>query len=220
MRKRVIVPEILDNFPPDHPDSKASRRDLRRINQVMGNLQWFRHQLSHLPLTGKIVELGAGDGFMGVRLRGSLPRLAGHYCGTDLLPKPPAWPSDFSWHQGDFFKETADSVLWSQLFAITGNFILHHFDDKQIRALATCLRKADTIFFNEPARYHIHMLPGFLSFPFINRITRFDMMTSIRAGFRKGEIARLLELDASQWIWREQRSFLGSLRFMAWKIRA
>jgi hypothetical protein len=46
-------------------------------------------------------------------------------------------------------------------------------------------------------------------------VTRHDMPASIRAGFRKGELAALLGLDRSAWIIEETETLRGSLRFSA-----
>jgi hypothetical protein len=50
----------------------------------------------------------------------------------------------------------------------------------------------------------------------INRITKHDMMVSIRAGFRNGELRKLLDLG-DEWKWKEEVSLLGGLRVLAWR---
>ncbi len=34
---RTVVPELLDELPPDDPRAMHSRGDLRRVNRLMGN---------------------------------------------------------------------------------------------------------------------------------------------------------------------------------------
>jgi hypothetical protein len=41
------------------------------------------------------------------------------------------------------------------------------------------------------------------------------MMVSIRAGFRRGELPALLQLG-ERWKWREEVSFFGGIRVVAW----
>jgi hypothetical protein len=38
---RQVLPEILDHLPADDPEAIGSRRDLRRINFLMGNKRWI-----------------------------------------------------------------------------------------------------------------------------------------------------------------------------------
>jgi hypothetical protein len=71
------------------------------------------------------------------------------------------------------------------------------------------------LIFNEPDRSHIAAFLGKLLHPFVNHVTRHDMQVSIRAGFRSGEIAALLGLDASHWKIRETSTWRGARRVIA-----
>ena len=46
MLKRTVIPELLDHLPADDPHAMRSRRDLRRINFLMGNERWIRRTLT------------------------------------------------------------------------------------------------------------------------------------------------------------------------------
>ena len=67
---RRVEPETLDQLTEDDPNAIRSRRDLRRINRIMGNLPILDSLLSasllHAP--SHIAELGAGDGSLLLRL--------------------------------------------------------------------------------------------------------------------------------------------------------
>jgi hypothetical protein len=52
------------------------------------------------------------------------------------------------------------------------------------------------------------MMSRFL-FPFVNEVTRHDMVVSIRAGFKHSELAAMLGLDFS---WHEKRGLFGGIR--------
>ena len=67
--KRVVEPEILDGLAADDPAAVASRRDLRLINRIMGNTRWLRRAfMLKVRPQDLVVELGAGDGSLGLSL--------------------------------------------------------------------------------------------------------------------------------------------------------
>ena len=69
MLPRRLEPEALDHLAPDDPTAQRSRRDLRRINRVMGSRRILVRALSRAvpaaraaPL--RILEIGCGDGLL------------------------------------------------------------------------------------------------------------------------------------------------------------
>ena len=54
-----------------------------------------------------------------------------------------------------------------------------------------------------------------MALPLAGEVTRHDMPASIRSGFRKGELPRLLGLDPDLWKVEEKESRRGSLRVVA-----
>src|SRR5271166_1019462 len=75
--KRVVEPEWLDELPANDPRALVSRRDIQRLNRLMGH----RPALAGLLRNGlgkegprRIVELGAGDGVFTLRLARCLSR--------------------------------------------------------------------------------------------------------------------------------------------------
>ncbi len=205
--ERIVEPELLDSLPPDDPDAVRSRRDLRRINAVMGNEFWIARVLYKAPPT-TVVELGAGDGY----LCNALHALGHAVIGCDLVDPPKQLPDEISWRSGDIRdtlpRESGDYAV--------ANLFLHHFEDADLAALGRFLRvNFDHLVLCEPLRSKFTLAKSVVLKPFINHVTRNDMAISIRAGFRKGELPALLGIDRKHWRIRERATFYGALRFVA-----
>ncbi len=190
-----------------------SRRDLRRINLLMGNERWVCRIVRQFPeAAGRgIVEIGAGDGI----LCGKLARLFPHatVAAYDLAPAPDDLDSRVEWHRGDIFaapSPAAGGVLVANLF-------LHHFEGDSLTALARWFRDFEVLVFNEPDRARLPHFLGALMHPWINRVTRHDMHVSIRAGFAAGEITRLPGLDPARWRFEETSTWRGARRVIGWR---
>src|SRR5579862_9424387 len=78
---RCVRPEVLDVLAPEDPRALRSRRDLRRVHRVMRSVSALKQALSRLRLLAppkSILELGAGDGTLLLRLAAAVkPRWAG-----------------------------------------------------------------------------------------------------------------------------------------------
>lgn len=220
MRARLVEPEILDSLPHDHPDALASRGDIRFLNTVMGNFRWIRKELGQNARPAeKVVELGAGDGSLVRYVARTHAALAKGWTGLDFAPSPgPALlPVGAGWLQGDFLADgaAADAVRGADI--VVANLILHHFQDDQLALLGRRLHRARLLLISEPARHPSHLWKGrllnaVLSF---NHVTMFDMARSIQAGFKVGELPRLLRLDEKVWTVQESTSQLGAYRLVA-----
>jgi hypothetical protein len=210
MMNRVVEPEWLDTLSQEDPRAIASRRDLRLINGLMGNLRWMRKRfLSKIRPQDHVVELGAGDGALGKSLSWS-----GDYCGMDLAAMPSVWPEHYDWHQGDCLAATATSRL-REASVVVGNLVLHHFSDAQLQTLGTRFEQARLLCFCEPARRSRHLWQGkALGLFGINEVTRHDLPISVRAGFLADELPRALGLG-SEWQITVQLTWLGAYRFFA-----
>ena len=70
--RRTVEPELLDDLPSADPRAVRSRADLRRINCLMGNADVFTRLFANRLAAGsghlRIIELGAGDGSLLLRL--------------------------------------------------------------------------------------------------------------------------------------------------------
>lgn len=211
--KRVVEPEILDGLATNDPAAVASRRDLRLINRIMGNTRWLRRSLMlKVRPQDLVVELGAGDGSLGLSLAWD-----GEYTGLDLAPMPHAWPENFDWLQGDLFKPNSEASTRLQgASVVIGGLILHHFSEEKLRELGSLIRSARLLIFCEPARRGWHIWQGkALRLLGINQVTRHDLPISVRAGFLGNELSEMLGLDLSDWSVRVQTTFFGAYRFVA-----
>ncbi len=212
MAKRLVTPELLDSLPPNDPEAVRSRRDLHRVNRLMGNERWILRAVDDFSKEAapRMVEIGAGEGVLCNRLARKFPEAT--ITAYDLAPRPATLDPRVDWRQGDLFKQPAPcgDVLIANLF-------LHHFEDDALAELGRWMANFRMGIFNEPDRAHLPHFLGTLAHPFINRVTRHDMHVSIRAGFAAGEIPRSLGLDATHWKSEETSTWRGARRVIAWR---
>jgi hypothetical protein len=204
--RRVVVPEILDELAVDDPAAVASRADLRRIHFLMGNERWILRQVRSVPELAMrgIVEWGAGSG----ELLGALSR-HGPATGVDRAPRPPDLAAGVGWRQADVrAMDLSGGVLVCSLF-------LHHFQGEDLRRLGSRMAGFDAVVAVEPWRSRLALTWGGLLHPVMSRVTRHDMPISIRAGFRRGELAEGLGLDPGRWDLVEEIDWRGGLRWLA-----
>lgn len=206
---RKLTPELLDHLPHDAPGVARSRRDLRRINFVMGNDRWI---LRNIPeKTSAITEIGAGEGHM-------LSSVSRKHPGTpitayDLAPRPAGLPRTITWIQADIFTQPPPE----QGGTLIANLFLHHFTDIQLAGLSKWISGFETIITSEPLRARTPLLLGKIAAPLIHPITRHDMRVSIEAGFRLGELPAALSLQSLGYHFRESASQRGFIRMTAEK---
>lgn len=213
MLQRVVVPELLDHLPVDDPHAVRSRRDLRRINFLMGNERWIHRTLARFPdaVRAGLVELGAGDGRLCRTLANAFP--GSSVTAFDLAPAPADLAPRVKWHRGDLFGQPPPSPGGVRI----ANLFLHHFEGEALTLLGRWLENADLLVFNEPDRASLPHRLGNLMHPWINHVTRHDMHVSIDAGFAAGEIQQLLGLDAARWKFEESCTWQGARRLIGVK---
>lgn len=199
--ERRVEPELLDELPKEDPRAQRSRKDLRLINFLMGNERWI---LRHVGKE-RIIELGAGSGDLTRKLQ-----KRGQVTGLDLQKAPDDLRDH--WHAGDLL-ETLPEIHGE---VVVANLILHHFQDEELARLGTLLKKRKRLIIVEPWRSRLTLAEAYSLYPLINDVTRHDMIISIRAGFRKGELSQLFNLGP-EWQWREEVSCLGAIRLLAWR---
>jgi hypothetical protein len=208
---RSVEPEQLDTLPEDSPAARASRRDLRLLNRLLGSRSWFRQAVQLRRLPGEsLLEIGAGTGELGR----SLDTVDGGLAGLDRCRRPASWPRAARWFRTDVLRFTG----WNGYPVVIGNLFFHHFDAEQLGALGNQLnRHARVIVASEPLRTNhtlrllalVNLLIG------AHPVTRHDGRVSIGAGFRRDELPRLLRLDPAVWSWRTHETWRGASRFVA-----
>lgn len=212
MIQRVVEPELLDGLAQDDPQAIRSRRDLRLVHLLMGNESWLLRVLRRFSTETKagICEWGAGDGAFAARMARVFPAAA--LAAVDLAPRPAGLDPRIIWQQGDLLEgETTRGGI------LVANMFLHHFDEPQLRHLGEMCRSFRVLVFNEPDRARLALLWSALLFPFVGQVTRHDMPASIRAGFRRGELADSLDLQPEEWHIAETSTWRGARRVVAWR---
>jgi hypothetical protein len=210
--ERILRPEILDSLPPDHPDAVHSRRDLLLINRILGNERWFRGQLrNRIGLGERVLELGAGNGDLGLALAGRGYSVD----GLDLCPRPSNWAHGARWHQADIrsFSGFGDYPI------LIASLTLHHFSQTDLGSIGARVSGARLILASEPARRALSQVLIATLGPVLsaNRVTLHDARVSVAAGFVGEELPHALGLSASQWAWSCGTSTLGAYRMVAWR---
>ncbi len=231
---RRVCPEALDALDPQDPRAQRSRRDLRRIHRAMGSLTILRNLVARLRLAThpkRIVELGAGDGTLLLRLARILkPKWEG--VELTLLDRHPA----VALSTLDGFRRLgwrvnvvcADALIWAQTTGTKrydlciATLFLHHFENPALRVLlAGVAAKSRAFIASEPRRDRLtdlgSRLVGVLG---SNVVTRGDAIKSVAAGFARKEISSAWPGDDEAWRVEEYRALPFSHCFLAARVRA
>ncbi|MBL6765121.1 MAG: hypothetical protein ISQ14_09195 [Verrucomicrobiae bacterium] len=231
MMERSLQTELLDELPADDPRAVGSRRDLRRINALMGNARHMARAVSAVTPQAaprRIVDLGAGDGDFVLRWVHRIPSLAP---GTEVLLVDRQDAADarvltalndrgFRTHQ-----VSADGLAWLRSQPaqagtwVLANLFLHHFPPERLRELLQAIAaKAELFCACEPRRGWWPLAASrMLRLIGANAVTRHDAVVSVRAGFQDGELSALWPAD-SGWRLQEQRAGLFSHLFLAQRV--
>lgn len=229
--RRVIEPELLDDLPKADPRAMGSRADLRRLNFLMGHARILSRALCrHIdePLARsqplRLVELGAGDGTLLLRLARRWPPL-GVPVQAALVDRQDVVSTEtrraFAGLGWSIESSVADVFAWLEqaspsVDVMFANLFLHHFPDK---ALAEVLRRvaARTKLFVacEPRRSLLGVAASrWLGLIGCNGITRHDAVVSVRAGFAGHELSALWPTDP-EWQSSEEAAGVFSHCFVA-----
>lgn len=225
---RNVQPEILDQLPAGDPRACRSRKDLRRVNRIMGQLLILSRSLQlleTLPAPRRIVELGAGDGTFMLRLAQhwaqrwqsvSLTLVDRH----DLVEpvtvdafRRLGWQVDVA--VADVFDWLAHPAA-AEIDLITTNLFLHHFtSDRLTVLLARVAQRARSFVACEPRRTTPALMASrLLVLVGCSAVTRHDAVVSVRAGFCGQELSSLWPADG-RWRLREWPAGLFSHAFLA-----
>lgn len=224
---RRVEPELLDELPAAAPDAIASRRDLQRVNWWMGNADMMSRMLAGSGTPRRVIELGAGDGTLLLRLAAQWPARGPKI--TALLVDRQNLVSDqtrrafdaLGWEvepvQADIFDWLAQpGPLADWLLA---NLFLHHFQTDQLRSLLRLAAAKTTRFVAcEPRRAPLPLAATrLLRLIGCNAVTRHDARVSVCAGFAGSELSALWPQDGS-WKLVEKPAGLFSHCFVARRV--
>ncbi len=225
---RRVEAELLDDLAAGDPTAQRSRDDLRRLHRAMGTLAIAVRALDVATRNApprNILELGAGDGSMMLRLA---QRRAANWPGVkvtlldrlDLVePATLSGIRDAGWAvdvvAADVFEWLArlDIAHWDVILA---NLFMHHFSPAALDRLLTMIAARSRVFFCcEPRRSLLPLaashLVGLLG---AGPVTRVDAVLSVHAGFTGQELSARWP-DQHAWRLREYRAGLFSHGFLA-----
>jgi len=225
---RRVEPEWLDELPPQDARATASRKDLQRINSIMGHVSLLARLLQN-AIAGegirRIVELGAGDGTFLLRLARRLSA-HGRPLQVVLVDRQEIVTSktlesfrNLGWGVevvvADVFA-WLDTPLLPDNTCIIANLFLHHFHEDQLRQLFGQASLGSRLFAAcEPRRSWLALgASRMLGAIGCNAVTRHDAVISVRAGFVDGELSACWP-ENRRWKLIEQKAGLFSHCFVA-----
>ena len=225
---RRVEPEWLDVLASSDPRAARSRRDLRRVNALMGNAAIVaRHvqKIFSVNAPRRIAEIGAGDGTFMLRLAQNMsapPRdvtvvlLDRHdIVGRQELER-------FSALRWRVEPVAADVFEWlarpagEEFDAMIANLFLHHFKPAELTALLSLVARRTRVFIAcEPRRSGLALAGSHLLWAIAcNDVSRHDAAISVRAGFDGEELSALWP-QAGGWRLQEGAQGLFSHCFVA-----
>jgi hypothetical protein len=201
-----MVPEWLDLLAADDPRAIRSRKDLVRINKVMGQARIMAHALAGFAPPRLIADLGGGDGRF---LLSVARRLSRQWPGVTVMiadqkaivgADTRASFARLGWRCESLTGNIFDTLPLIQPDIVTANLFLHHFEDAAlIRLLALVAGHAKAFVACEPRRSLLALLGARLVFVLGgNDVTRHDALASVRAGFSDRELSALWPKN---WAW-------------------
>jgi hypothetical protein len=229
-----VLPELLDHLAPGSPSAIRSRKDLQRIHVFMRTLSTLRRAILGLPLPHpplRILELGAGDGTLMLRLARTL---ASRWPGVEVTMLD---QNDLVSRQSlDAYRELGwrarvvkcDILRWAREpspmhydLCVTTLF-LHHFAERDlVQILAAVAARSDTFLACEPRRDAWTLLGsrlvGLLG---SNHVTRADALTSVAAGFSGHDLTRSWPKAPDKWSLDESRVFPFTHLFSAQAVQS
>ena len=215
---RRLEPETLDHLAPDDPSAQRSRRDLRRVNRVMGARAILFRALRRVvaedrqgaPL--RVLEIGCGDGLLMLDVARRRDPAFGAVQLTLLDRQPLVGAATLAAYAAAGWRaETlnTDVLAWAEADAdtvphwdvVVANLFLHHFEGEALRrVLGACAWRADALVACEPRRSRFALAASHLvAFIGANPVTREDAVLSVRAGFVAGELSAAWPGAADAW---------------------
>lgn len=218
--QRQLEPELLDELPAEAPEAVHSRRDLRRLNGLMGSVGCLADTAAEMRLSAPdtLIELACGDGQLLVGLlqrTGWRPRKIflldrQPVISTETLARLRALGGEVEVVSADVFDWLADESTPAADLILT-NLFLHHFTDEQLRSLMRLIAaKGEAFIACEPRRsrfalFHTRLL-GLIG---CNHVTQHDAAISVRAGFLGQELTQLWPGDCAWQITERPRGLFS-----------
>ena len=209
---RIVLPELLDELDPCDPRATHSRRDLRRVHRAMGSLSILNAAIARLRLTRRptrILELGAGDGSLLLRLARAQPEWRG--VSLTVLDRQELLSDEtqdaFARVGWSLTVMRADVMEWARRdppqhfdLCITTLF-LHHFNSAALGVLLAAIAACTDAFVAcEPRRSRVAWLGSKLVWMLgANTVTRGDAVKSVEAGFAHRELTALWPNPHADW---------------------
>lgn len=225
--KRIVQAEWLDSLPPNDPDAIGSRRDLVRLNRIMGNARIMGDALQE-TMNGNthLTELGAGDGHFLLSLARQISAQK-PVMSVTLLDRQEAVSvethnvfASLGWNTQVVRSDVFD---WLHTGGMDGtmiaNLFLHHFRADQLAELFGLIaRRVDLFIALEPRRAAWPLFCSRLLWGIgCNHVTRHDAVVSVQAGFTGNELT-LLWPRAAHWQIVERSAGAFGHFFMAQKL--
>jgi hypothetical protein len=226
--KREVKRELLDELPAGDRRAIRSRRDLQKVNAWMGHAHIMVRALAG-AFTDRsprsIVELGAGDGTLLLRLakkmapRWSPLRVVLVDRQRLLSPRTKAEFKALSWHVESVEMDVFDWLLRPRPEpgdVTIANLFLHHFPEDDLRRLLRHAAQQTGFFLAcEPHRVNFSLCAtALLRLIGCNDVSRHDAKLSVRAGFAENELSALWPAGEG-WRLMERQAGLFSHCFMA-----
>ena len=198
---RRVQPEVLDALGADDPAAQRSRRDLRRLHHAIGTLpilvNALDRSLDHPP--HRILELGAGDGSMLLRLAKCR---AARWPGVAVTLLDRQGVVETQTLQGLRALGWTPNVVTADVFdwldqptsetwdVVVANLFVHHFKPPELSRLLSAVAARTRVFFCcEPRRAALALLGSHLVGALgVGPVTREDAVLSVHAGFRGQEL--------------------------------
>jgi 2-polyprenyl-3-methyl-5-hydroxy-6-metoxy-1,4-benzoquinol methylase len=223
---RTVVPEELDNLDPVDPYAFRSRSDLKRVHRAMGTCSLLTRELSAAmgsraaqasPL--RVLELGAGDGSLMLRVARSLRPQWPHvqltlldqvnllnaktraaYAAVGWTATPQVMDV-LDWARDQTAQSAAQANSAPAWDLIVANLFLHHFEAADLRRLLAAIAQSCSAFVAcEPRRSRFALAAshcvGALG---ACSVTRADAVTSVHAGFAGSELSALWPKVGGAW---------------------
>lgn len=233
---RAVSGETLDVLAASDPCALRSRRDLQRINRIMGTCGIIIRGIQ--PTIGRcsrdppvrVLELGAGDGSVMLRVAQELSK-AWPAVQLTLLDRQALVDASTSaafarlgWRVQTLVVDVLDWAavptplqLPPRWDVIVTNLFLHHFDNIQLaKVLSVIATRCNLFVACEPRRAPLSLIGSHLVGAIgANRVTRQDAVLSVHAGFRDAELSVVWPDDRGRWQLQEHSAGLFSHFFSA-----